>query len=648
MRLQIIYIVLTAYFGSIASSMALSTEEIGDVYSLLDEYGLTIDEERFRLGSTPREESPVDIPIISYTRLEEMLNVADKGCSEVFSQYTKYSKNQEKEHMFQLHSSTSKLNKAKIEQHYNARCRDVAYDNKQNYDIVARLLANPDKIMNSDISKLVDELEDSEKKSSGKESLDTRDVRFVIGRYLELIGMPSILVGKMIDYLYSYNFKIATARDAELLINFIDKNIFGNLNYNSFGMVMKTYSELVRVTISHVNLFAANEEHYINQIEKTDQTVKLIKRFKKIVSRLDCLKKRLLGFRKTMLEAYHIIGKSGDEIFFYGGEFVQVVFDKTNQKQIEQAIKVLRKQHSFEMEKLRSSIHKYIKEQDVMIENIRKTCNNDTCPMNYQDEVQRGYDMFRQDYYILMNEIVNLKECTTMSEKKAANKKIAATIKRITTITDMDIEIVKFGLAQHNVLKRFTDEEIMRNNDLKDDKINFYPINKIVEILNNNYAYTKKMESINEYIEKNYNPECRGPNLLQILNKSKSTPCSMEVPVCNLISELVMQIRKKLEDKKDKVNHIYIEYIENALTVLEDKILKELKEYRFFSLKKYDLIRKVIIEILPEYKKILIILDLENIKIRNNMLITWIFYIKKLDSVSIPTVYDRIIKYVAF
>ncbi|KAI5150626.1 uncharacterized protein NESG_01018 [Nematocida ausubeli] len=650
MRIHIIYIVLAAYIGRIVSTMVLSPEEIEDVHNLLDEHNLTTDEVRFRLDSTtPRAESPDDMaPIISYARLEDMLNVADKGCDKVFSEYAKYSKNQKMEHMFQLYSSTSKLNKAKIEQHYNAKFREVAYDNRQNYAIVVRLLENPDKIMNSDISELVDKLENLEKKSSGKESLETRDVRFIIGRYLELIGMPSILVGKMIGYLYSYNFKIATARDTEILLNFIDRNIFGNLNYNSFGMFMKTYSELVRATISHVNLFASNEEHCINQIEKTDQTDKLIKRFKKMVNRLDILKKKLLGFRKTMLEAYHIIGKSGDQVFFNGGEFVQVAFDTTNQKQIEQAINVLRKQHRFEMEKLRSSIHKYIKEQDDMIKKICETCNNDVCPMEkYPDQVQRGYDIFRQDYYILMNQIVNLEECTA-SEKKAANKKIEATIKKIKTITDMDIEIVKFGLAQHNVLKRFADEEIMRNNDLEDNTIKFYPIDKIVEILNNNYAYIKKMESINKYIEKNYNPECREQDLLQLLNKSLHRPCTMEVPVCGLIIELVKQIRNKLEDKKDKVDRIYIEYIESAVTLLEDKILDELKQYSTFSHNKYDLLRKVIIEILPEYKKILIILDLENIKIRNNMLITWIFYIKKLDSVIIPTVYGRIMRYVAF
>ncbi|EHY66424.1 hypothetical protein NERG_00064 [Nematocida ausubeli] len=197
MRIHIIYIVLAAYIGRIVSSMVLSPEEIEDVHNLLDEHNLTTDEVRFRLDSTPRAESPDDMaPIISYARLEDMLNVADKGCDKVFSEYAKYSKNQKMEHMFQLHSSTSKLNKAKIEQHYNAKFREVAYDNRQNYAIVVRLLENPDKIMNSDISELVDKLQNLEKKSSGKESLDTRDVRFIIGRYLELIGMPSILVGK--------------------------------------------------------------------------------------------------------------------------------------------------------------------------------------------------------------------------------------------------------------------------------------------------------------------------------------------------------------------------------------------------------------------------------------------------------------------
>ncbi|KAI5183803.1 hypothetical protein NEIRO03_1375 [Nematocida sp. AWRm78] len=566
---------------------------------------------------------------------QNTLEISETGINSIFAEYDKYKKSIESAHSFNLYNGKNKLDKKKIELHCNTEFRSLVEKNHQNSLVISRTLSRLDSLLYSEFKLILDRvnLNDDEDDTTVTEKTPYQKT-YISQRYLNIIGLPNIIVDKLIQICNCYDYKIATARDAKAILDYLVNMVFNNLDHSTYGLVADAYGELVRGIVLKINLFVTNELSLLDKAKQIKKTKRLRRKLMHIIKNLNSIKEKTLDFRKSLQSGYRLISKVGNKTILHVGEFSQIQLDSNSPTQLKYIVTVLRPTHGADLSALQASINSYINAQEKIIKKLSDNHNKDID--NPRPSITAIYKIFKYNYNKLFKLIVDIQLEKDAEKRHPIQKKIERAAKKISTISDIDRMLIDLYWEMHNGMEKAINQEIMAK-DIQNLRMKYYPVDQLLFFWDTNHKFIEKLNKVEE-MQKDAAKKGISKKYVRGLDSSCKEIGTILHDVFQIIEELIKTIEKKTWQlfnntglHKDKA---YKESMQKLLSILNNQIFPVLttsppednKKYYY-----YDLLESIINEILPEYKKIWIIMEMKDTTQRNHLLLSRLFYLNQLE-----------------
>ncbi|EIJ89745.1 uncharacterized protein NEPG_00718 [Nematocida parisii ERTm1] len=338
---------------------------------------------------------------------QNTLEISENGINNVFAKYDKYKKSVETAHSFNLYDGKNKLDKKKIELHCNTGFRSLVEKNHQNSLVISRILSKLDSSLNNEFKSILYkvDLNDEEDDATTTEKTAYQKT-YISQRYLNIIGLPNIIIDKLIKICNSYDYKITTAKDAKAILDYLVNMVFNSLDYSTYGLVSDAYGELVRAIVLKINLFVTNELSLLDKVKEIKKTKRLKRKLMRVVTNLNSIKEKTLDFRRSLQTQYNLVSKIGNKTILHVGEFSQIKFDPTSPSQLNYIVTVLRPTHGADLSALQASINSYINGQEKIITKLID--NYDKSIDSSRPSITAIYNIFKYNYDKLFKLIVGI------------------------------------------------------------------------------------------------------------------------------------------------------------------------------------------------------------------------------------------------
>ncbi|KAI5129732.1 hypothetical protein NEPAR06_1685 [Nematocida parisii] len=561
---------------------------------------------------------------------QNTLEISENGINNVFAKYDKYKKSVETAHSFNLYDGKNKLDKKKIELHCNTGFRSLVEKNHQNSLVISRILSKLDSSLNNEFKSILYkvDLNDEEDDATTTEKTAYQKT-YISQRYLNIIGLPNIIIDKLIKICNSYDYKITTAKDAKAILDYLVNMVFNSLDYSTYGLVSDAYGELVRAIVLKINLFVTNELSLLDKVKEIKKTKRLKRKLMRVVTNLNSIKEKTLDFRRSLQTQYNLVSKIGNKTILHVGEFSQIKFDPTSPSQLNYIVTVLRPTHGADLSALQASINSYINGQEKIITKLID--NYDKSIDSSRPSITAIYNIFKYNYDKLFKLIVGIQLEQDAEKKNSIKKKIDRVVKKISTISDIDKMVIDLYWEMHNGMERAINQEIMAI-DIKNLRMKYYPVDQLLIFWDTNYKFIEKLNKIQNM------QKCMAKITTCGLDSSCKELGSIIPSVLNAIKKLIKTIEKKtrklFNDTGLDKDRAYKESMQKLLNILNNQILPALSKNSLEDNENYyyyELLESVINEILPEYKKIWIIMEMKDTTQRNHLLLSRLFYLNQLE-----------------
>ncbi|EIJ89744.1 uncharacterized protein NEPG_00719 [Nematocida parisii ERTm1] len=191
--------------------------------------------------------------------------------------------------------------------------------------------------------------------------------------------------------------------------------------------------------------------------------------------------------------------------------------------------------------------------------------------------------------------------------------------------------VIDLYWEMHNGMERAINQEIMAI-DIKNLRMKYYPVDQLLIFWDTNYKFIEKLNKIQNM------QKCMAKITTCGLDSSCKELGSIIPSVLNAIKKLIKTIEKKtrklFNDTGLDKDRAYKESMQKLLNILNNQILPALSKNSLEDNENYyyyELLESVINEILPEYKKIWIIMEMKDTTQRNHLLLSRLFYLNQLE-----------------